>query len=335
MAKKPKNIVVIGGGTGTFTILLGLRKYNYCLTAIVSMVDDGGSTGKLRDELGVLPPGDVRQCLVALAECPELMRHLFNYRFITGSLRGHNFGNLFISALEKLTGRFDKAIEEAGRVLAIHGRVVPVTLNKVRLRTILESGQELIGEHQINNSKLLCQTGIRKIFLKPRARANLEAVKVIQKADLIVIGPGNLYCSIIPNFLVQGIPQAIKKSKAKKVFICNLMTKYGHTDNFSVSDFVKKIENYLGQNILNSVIYNTQHPPKTLLKKYVSEGKMVSFDKRLFQQESRNKNIEIIGGNLLSGELHRQESADQVQRSFVRHDSDKLAKVILSIIKRP
>jgi len=324
MENKIKNIVVIGGGTGTFTVLSGLKKYPHNLTAIVSMADDGGSTGKLRDELGVLPPGDIRQCLVALSEADLLLRDLFNYRFDGGDLEGHNFGNLFISAFEKITGSFDKAIEEISNVLKIRGRVLPVTLDKVRLRAKLENGTELKGENEINNSWLLSKFGIRKLFLKPEAEAHPKTIRAILEADVIILGPGNLYCSILPNFLVKGIPEAIKKSKAVKIYNCNLMTKHGHTDGFSVKSFSGVIENYLGENILNYIIFNNQKPSDLLLKRYSSEGGVVINNKDLDKR--------FIGANLIGSELYHQNSADKLKRTLIRHDQDKLAKTIISLL---
>lgn len=321
-----KNIVVIGGGTGTFTVLSGLKKYPHNLTAIVSMADDGGSTGRLRDELGVLPPGDVRQCLVALSEADLILRDLFNYRFEDGGLGGHSFGNLFISAFEKITGSFDKAIDEISNVLKIRGRVLPVTLDRIRLKAKLENGTELNGENEINNSWLLSKFGIKKLFLNPRAKANPKAVQAILEADVVVVGPGNVYCSIVPNFLVKGIPEAIRKSRALKVYNCNLMTKHGHTDGFLVTNFTEAVERYLGDKIFDYVIFNTRKPLAGLLKKYSHEGDWVEPDKKAL------KDKRFIGASLVSSTLYRQDPADRLKRTLIRHDPDKLAKTIISLI---
>lgn len=323
-----KNIVVIGGGTGTFTLLTGLKKYPYNLTAIVSMADDGGSTGRLRDELGVLPPGDVRQCLVALSEASLILRKLFNYRFDKGELKGHSFGNIFISAFEKITGDFNKALEEIGNVLNIKGRVVPVTLDRVWLRAKLENGTELKGENEINNSWLLSKFGIKKLFLRPPAKANPKAIEAILRADIIIIGPGNLYCSIIPNFLVKGIPEALLRSKALKIYNCNLMTKHGHTDGFTVTTFVSVVESYLKKNFFNYVIFNTKRPLLALLKKYFPEGEWVKSDKDLLKEKR------FIGANLISSKVYHQNPADKIKRAFIRHDPDKLAKTIVSLVSK-
>src|SRR5580698_8775785 len=232
-AKRHKNIVVIGGGTGTFTVLSGLKKYPLNLTAIVAMSDSGGSTGTLRDELGVLPPGDVVRCLVALSRQDALMRTLMDYRF----------GNLLLSALEKATGSFDKAVEKASDILRTNGRVIPSTLDKVNL--MARVGNRVIrGEEKIQTTTL--NGSLKKLWLEPHGRANPKALKAIAEADAIVIGPGGFYSSVAPNLLVHGISEAIRKSRAKKIFICNLMTKSEHTHGYSVADYAREVETFLG-----------------------------------------------------------------------------------------
>lgn len=324
---KPK-IVVIGGGTGSFTILQGLKNYNCELSAIVAMSDDGGSTGRLRDELGVLPPGDVRQCLVALSESSVLMRHLFNYRFDEGGLKGHSFGNLFLSAMEKITGGFDRAVEEASDVLKIRGRVFPVTLEKVKLAAVLGNGEKIEGQSKITAANILKKGGIKKLYLKPRAHLNQDAKKAILTADLIVISPGDLYASLVPNFLVEGIDEAMKKSKAKKVCVVNLMNKDFHTAGFGVTDFVKTLEKYIGGRVFHYVIYNTGRPDPRLLYRYEREGEPVRIDKENF---SGFKNTEFIGGALISKKVSEFSPSDKIKRSFIRHDSEKVAKLLIDL----
>lgn len=323
-----KKIVTIGGGTGSFVVLSGLKKYPVKLSAIVAMTDDGGSSGILRDELGILPPGDIRQCLVALSKEDLLLRKLFLYRFDKGTFNGHNFGNLFMAALEKITSSFEKAVEKASKILNIQGEVIPVTLDKVWLRVKLENGQILKGEDKINRSKLLSKFKVKKLFVEPKAKANPKAISAILEADLIVIGPGNLYCSILPNFLIKGIPQAIRKSKAKKVYNCNLMTKLGHTDGFKVEDFLKKIEDYLGKGVIDYVIFNKKRPPKEFLKKYAKEGEeFVEFDKEVFKKRG------FIGDNLINPKIYQQDPADIfLKRTLIRHHPQKLAKIIISLL---
>ena len=325
-SKSVKNIAVIGGGTGAFVILSGLKKYPHNLTAIVSMADDGGSTGRLRDELGVLPPGDIRQCLVALSEADLILRELFNYRFDGGSFDGHSFGNIFISAFEKITGDLNKALEQVSNVLKIKGRVVPITLDKTQLGIKLKNNAEIIGQHEIEMSRLLLRFGIKKLFLKLKPKANPEAIKTILEADVIIVGPGNLYCSIIPNFLVKGIPEAIQKSKALKIYNCNLVTKYGHTDGFGVNNFVEAVEEYLGKEIFDYIVFNTKRPSAQLLKRYSSEGGWVEPDKKILQDKR------FIGADLVSSIGYRQDPADKLKRTLIRHDPDKLAKAIISLL---
>src|SRR3989344_3499419 len=244
MNKIPR-VVTISGGTGSYVALMGLKKYPLKLTAIVTMSDSGGSSGKLRDELGVLPPGDVRQCLVALAESPRLLREMFNYRFEEGGLKGHSFGNIFLSTLAKTTGSMKKAIDEVGKILRIHGRVVPVTFDKSDLCVELEDGTIIEGETHIDVvAKKEKRAKIKRAFLKPVIVANPDAINAILTADIILIGPGDLYTSIIPNLLVKEVAAAIKKSKARKIFALNLMTKYGQTTGYKASDHVSNLEKY-------------------------------------------------------------------------------------------
>jgi uncharacterized cofD-like protein len=243
---KLKNVVTIGGGTGSYTLLSGLKKYPINLSAIVSMADDGGSTGVLRDELGVLPPGDVRQCLVALSESSEKLRELMNYRFEKGGLKGHNFGNLFLSALEKISGNFNEAVKEAIKILNVKGEIVPVTNSQSNLYVRLKNNKLLIGENEINHNYDLLKKGIDRIYYQPAVKANPRAMRIIREADLIIVGPGNHYCSILPNLLVGGISAAIRKSKAIVVYNCNLVNKPGHTDGFNLDDYVDSINNYIG-----------------------------------------------------------------------------------------
>jgi len=324
MNKINQKIITIGGGTGSFTLLSGLKSYPIELSAIVSMADDGGSTGVLCDELGVLPPGDVRQCLVALSESSQMLRELFNYRYYNGSLAGHNFGNIFLSTLEKTSGSFDKAIKEASKVLRIRGRVVPVTLMNIKLVAVLNSGKKIIGQHNIDEADL---TNLKRLKLKPKAIVNPEAVAAIKKADKIIINPGNLFCSIIPNLLADGFSQAIKQTKGKVIYICNLMTKLGQTTNFSVIDYIKTIENYLGKDIIKIVIYNKEHPDEKLIKRYNRKGEHFVKSGDL----SRRPKIKFIAKNILSHKIYQQTKGDRIERTLIRHDSDKIAKIIYNL----
>nr|MCH9811977.1 YvcK family protein [bacterium] len=254
-----KKVCTIGGGTGNFVVLSGLKKYDIDLTAIVAMADNGGSSGILRDEQGVLPPGDVRQCVVALSESSTLMRELMSYRFENGSLHGHSFGNIFLSALEKVTGSFEEAIEELGDILKIKGKVIPVTTTKTHLEMVLQDGSVLKGEKEIYLSEKI-DKGYQKIFLTPYPRVNKHAVEEIMNADVIVLGPGGLYTSLISSLLVDGVVEALQKTKAKKVFVVNLMNKKGQTTGAKASHYLAEIEKYTGKDLFDVVLVNSELP---------------------------------------------------------------------------
>lgn len=322
-----KNIVTIGGGTGSFTILSGLRKYeDFNISAIVSMADDGGSTGRLRDELGVLPPGDIRQCLVALSNEPQVIRELFNYRFEKGDLKGHTVGNIILSALEKSKGNFSKGLKVAESIFNIEGEVIPVTNDNINLSMKLKNGVVLEGEGEINKNLTVQKKGIEKIFLKPNAKLNPAARKAIKEANVVVIGPGNHYCSIIPNLLVSGLAREIKNSKAKIVYVANLVNKKGHLEGFDLDDYIKSINSYIGKDRVDYVIYNSQRPSLSLVKKYEERGEgVIIFD----EEKNSNRKHKTVYANLL-GKILKYSKADAVSdtRSFMRHDSDKLAKII-------
>lgn len=324
--KKPK-IVVIGGGTGTFVTLSGLKKYPVYLTAIVTMMDSGGSSGRLRDELGVLPPGDIRQCLVALAKSSRLLRDMFNYRFEEGGLAGHTFGNIFLSTLAKTTGSMKKAIEEVGKILRIGGRVIPITFAKSDLCVELEDGKIIIGETHIDVvEKKEKRAKIKRAFLKPRAEANPDALSAILEADFVLIGPGDLYTSIIPNLLVKGVSQAIKKTKAKKVFVLNLMTKYGQTTSYLASNHVADLEKYTGKDVLDVILVNTKAPRKEALRWYSDFGETP------VQDNLNAKKYRIIRANLIKDTLLVLEKADTLKRSIIRHDPEKLAREVMKLV---
>ncbi len=310
-----KRIVVIGGGTGSFTILQGLKKYDIKLSCVVSTADDGGSTGLLRSEFGVLPVGDVRRCLLALSDNTKTLNKLFNYRF-GEQLSGHSFGNLFLTALESITGSMESAIREAERILKTRGKVYPVTFDDVKLFAELENGEIIKGETNIDVPKHNGDIGIKKVFLERKAFAYHKAIEAIHNADIIVIGPGDLYTSIIPNLLVEGISDAIINSSAKKVFICNLMTKYGETNDYAVQDFYNKIIEYLGKPCVNYVLYNTSEFPKELLLTYAEKKQFpIKFDKNV----KIVGNVEFIGDDFLN------------ITDIARHNSEKLARKIMGL----
>ncbi|OGH06740.1 MAG: hypothetical protein A2171_01760 [Candidatus Levybacteria bacterium RBG_13_35_9] len=329
MNKMPR-VVTIGGGTGSYASLMGLKRYPLKLTAIVNMVDDGSSSGILRDELGVLPPGDVRQCLVALSESSTLLRKIFNYRFEEGGLKGHTLGNIFLSALEKETGSMKKAISEVGKVLNIKGQVIPVTFTKTaQLCVDLADGKTIVGETHIDVvEKKEKRAPIKKIYLNPKAKLNEDAKNAIKEADYILIGPGDLYTSIMPNILVTGVPQAIKNSKARKIFVLNLMTKYGQTSGFGAKKHIEELEKYLGKGIIEYVLINSKKPKKKVLSWY-EEYEEYPVDDDL----SENNKYKVVRGDLIRDVIVSQSSADFLRRSIIRHDPKKLAWEIMQIIE--
>lgn len=328
MKSKPK-IVVIGGGTGSFVALSGLKKHPVDLTAIVSMMDSGGSSGRLRDELGVLPPGDIRQCLVALATSSRLLRNLFTYRFEEGDLKGHNFGNVFLSTLEKTTGSMEKAITEVGKILRIQGSVVPVTFQKSDLCVELINGDIIIGETHIDEVESKVERArIKRAFLKPDVSANPLSLKAIHDADIVLIGPGDLYTSIIPNLLAGGVVDALRRSLAQKVYVLNIMTKYGQTTHYKASEHIEDLEKYLGKGVLSHVFVNSMRATKKTLDWYED------FDEQPVTDDLNDSRLDfnVIRKDLLKNVLLGKTSSDNLKRSIIRHDPDKLATAVMDLL---
>jgi uncharacterized cofD-like protein len=321
-------IVVLGGGTGTFTILSGLKRFPVALTAIVSMSDNGGSTGTLRDELGVLPPGDIRQCLVALSEGDSVLRQLFNYRFTEGSLSGHNFGNLFLSVLEKISGDSLSAVREAQRILDVRGNVVPVSAQASNLFAELRDGSIIAGEHTIDESEG-GRAPIERCFLDPHVPANPEALVALQTADLIVLGPGDLYTSLVPVLLVDGIAQALATSSAPIVYVMNLVTKRGQTDGYTASEHSRAISRYIHPTRLNAVLVNNAPLPDAIAKRYEEMGEFAVQDDLLSQTAFRVYREDLITGDTATP----QTSGDRLRRSLLRHDPEKLAAAVLRLLR--
>ena len=313
LEKGPK-VVAIGGGTGLSTLLHGLKAYTTNLTAIVTVADDGGSSGRLREEFGMLPPGDIRNCLVALADAEPLMQRLFQYRFTADSaLGGHNFGNLFITAMTQITGDFERAIQASSRVLAIRGRVVPSTCAKVRLVAEHDDGSLTMGESKISHA----QAPIRRIYLEPSSSPpTQEALRALHDAQVIVLGPGSLYTSIIPNLLVDGLVEAVVQSKELKLYVCNVMTQHRETAGFKASDHVRALIAHTNPGVMQVVIVNTKPVPPDLLEKYRKE--------HAFPVEP---DVEVIR------HLGYQAVADEVisTQDYVRHDPDKLARLVVQL----
>jgi len=323
-----KRIVTVGGGTGSYTVLSGLKNIpDVSLSALVSMSDNGGSTGILRDELGVLPPGDIRQCLVALSEQTDIVRKLMNYRFEEGgTLVGHSFGNIFLAALEKVTGSFVQGVEIASDILKVKGNVIPITKNNADLALELEDGSMIIG--QVNVSDTNTQTkGLKRIFYKDPVILNEHASEAIDKADYILVGPGNHYCSVLPNLIVDGFKEAISKSNAKIILPINLTNKQDQTTNWKASDYVRDIEKYLDKSV-DIILVNNESPTPEQIETYkLEEGDGVLVEDDL-------DDIRVIRRSLISPIIINFDRTDtrQMHRSFIRHDSEKLADCIAKII---
>ena len=309
------NIVTIGGGSGLSTLLRGLKNYPVNITAVVAVSDDGGSSGKLRTELGVLPPGDIRNCLVALSEEENLMTKLFSYRFPKkGFLSNHSFGNLFLTALSTVSGGFDKAISNASGILAIKGKVLPVSLDNVILKAELEDGTKVSGETKISKSKKT----ISKVEIFPKnAKSSKNVTDAILNADYVILGPGSLYTSIIVNLLFKDVINALKKTKAKKIYVCNIMTQLGETTNFKLSDHINAIEKHSYKGILDIVLVNNGKIQQSVVNRYKKQKSMpVVIDKKVL------KNVKIIEKDFIS------------KTQYAHHDYTKLAKVIFTLLGR-
>ncbi len=330
MEKVKKKIVVLGGGTGNFTVLTGLMKYldRVELSAIVSVADDGGSTGVLRDEYGVLPPGDICQCLIAMAQCSEGMRIAFNYRFSEGSLNGHRFGNIFLTAVEKSTANRLKAIEMMHQMLAVRGRVIPVSEREAVLCAELINGQVLNGEHLID-AVVKNRSPIRRCMLETRIPANPAALEALQSADLIVLAPGDLYTSLVPVLLVDGIPEALSTTSAKIVQVVNLAIKEGQTDGFGALRFCTEVGMYLSPAKISAALVNSARPSALITKRYAEAGDQI------VQNDLKSDELpfQVVATDLIADEIAERVPGDQLKRSLLRHDPLKLANAILSILE--
>jgi uncharacterized cofD-like protein len=322
-------IAVIGGGTGSFTLLSSLKNYSRSIAAIVNMADDGGSTGVLRDELGALPPGDVRQCLVALSDSPKV-RDLFNYRFEEGTFGGHSFGNILLTALEKVTGNFTEAIETASEILRVNGTVIPATLDNVRLKMEWPQASVILqGERVIDAEYFEHDPKKATLSLVPAAHANPMALQAIMEADLVVIAPGDLYTSLGPLLIIDGVGEALRKTAAKTVYVSNLVTKKGQTEGLTVSGHADEIERFAGGPFLDFVLYNEQTPDEDLAKKYeAEEAFLVPVDTDQLQAHP----YEAVPGNFL-GQVAAQHKGDKlpVTRSLIRHDSAAVASAVIGL----
>ncbi|MDD5238558.1 MAG: YvcK family protein, partial [Candidatus Omnitrophica bacterium] len=310
-------IVTVGGGTGLSMVLTGLKEYTSNISAIVTVADDGGSSGRLRQQFDILPPGDIRNCLVALADAPALMRDLFQFRFDANSeLSGHSFGNLFITVMTRLTGDFEKGIKETSKVLALRGQVIPSTLNNVVLVAQHKDGSVTEGEDKIPK----VNKPIDKVSLKPyQPQATPDAIKAINEAQIIILGPGSLYTSIIPNLLIKEITDSIVASGAIKVYVCNAMTQPGETDGYSACDHIKVMIKHSHPRILDYCIVNTGEIPSEVLNRYANQNSYLVVNDR--------KKIENMGYRVIEDDF------GIVENDVVRHDPAKLARIIFGLIE--
>lgn len=317
-----RKVAAIGGGTGLSTLLLGLKEYTDNITAIVTVTDDGGGSGVLRDEYGMLPPGDIRNCLLALANTSDAMNELLNYRFPDGSLKGQSFGNLFLLALNGVCGSFQTAVARMNDFLAVTGQVLPVTTSNVHLRAQFEDGSQVEGETAITRAKKQNNLVIQKIWLEPAgAQALPEVIQAIDEADLIILGPGSLYTSVIPNLLVDGVVQAIRRSKGLKIYILNIMTQDGETEGYTAADHLEALQAHGGgQGLVDVCLYNTDRVARRLLERYAGESaRQLWPDPAAF----RKMGVELTGESILSRDAR-----------FVRHDPLRLAYAVMKTAAR-
>lgn len=329
--KKTPKIVVVGGGTGTFVVLSGLKRHPVDLTAVVSMADSGGSNRVIRDEFGLLPTSDIRQCMVALAEDngdSALLRELFMYRFHKGKgISGMTFGNLFMAALADTMGSQEKAIEETGKILRIKGRILPVSIDKVDLMAEYENGVKVVGEHEIDKAEHKGSLRITKFSTTPRARVDKHAARAIGEADLVVLGPGDLFTSVLADAVVAGVSQALRSCKGKVVYVVNLMTRWGQTYEYTASDHVAEIEKYIGKTVLDAVIVNSNFDyPKSLLRAYKKEKA------KPVEDDLKGDGYKIVRRDLISFTRHKKALGDKLHRSLLRHDAVKLAGALLWVL---
>lgn len=330
-----KRVVVVGGGTGTYTALMGLKKYPQLdLSVIVSMMDDGGSNRVIRDEFGLLPTSDLRQCMVALAseDSDQTLRKLFTYRYSAGTgISGMTFGNLFMAALTDIyKGDQDKAIEETCEILGVKGEIIPVTFDKVHLLAKYENGKQVLGEHDIDEpDQKQGKYRIVELEIVPKAQVNPNAIKAIAKADLIVLGPGDFYTSILPNLVIDGVSEAIGQSKAKTVFVLNLMTRFGQTVGFEASDFLEELKDYMQGGKLDYCLVNSSDEfPRGVLARYKREkAQPVGDDLGKVYGEAK-----IVRRDLISNKVYEKTKSDGMIRSLIRHDYAKLAKAIYGLL---
>ena len=314
-------VVVIGGGTGQSVFLRGLKKKTQNITAVVTVADDGGGSGVLREDLGMLPPGDIRNCLLALANIEPTMREVMQYRFTEGALKGQSFGNLFLAAMNGLYGNFEIALYKMSQIFAITGKVLPVSLDDINLIAELKNGKIVKGESKIPIECKKGKTSIKRVYLdKPDAKPLYEVINSIENADLIIMGPGSLYTSIIPNLLLEGVVEAIEKSKAPKVYICNIMTQPGESDNYNVLDHVNSIVNHTKKNIIDYVISNNEVLPQEMLERYQKDGAT-----QVLLDDNQKKLLKIMGAKTI------EENLIEIKSNYIRHDASHISDIVINL----
>ena len=320
LVKGPK-IVVIGGGTGLSTMLRGLKVYTNNITAVVTVADDGGGSGVLRNDLGMLPPGDIRNCILALADTEPLMEELLQYRFKDGRLKDQSFGNLFLAAMDGISNNFEEAVQKMSSVLAVTGRVIPVTLDNIVLKAKLKNGKIVCGESNIPKAVLRHNSAIDEVSIEPMdAKAIKEALTSINEADAVILGPGSLYTSIIPNLLVKEIRDAVEKTKALRIYVSNIMTQPGESDNYSVKDHIDAINKHAKCKVVDYVVVNVGKISSELEEKYLKDNSSIV---SINEEEVTKLGIKVIKSDFI-----------KVKKGYVRHDADKLAAILLETIMK-
>lgn len=319
---KDLQIVTLGGGTGLSVLLSGLKRFTNNITAVVSVADDGGGSGVLREDLGMLPPGDIRACIIALANQEPVLQELFGYRFQEGRLDGQNFGNLMIAALQGINGSFEKAVEQLADIFAISGRVLPVTFDEVDLLAELANEKIVQGESSIPREVLKGKTSIKRVTLTPQTiSVNPKVIEAIEDADIIIAGPGSLYTSVIPNLLMPGVCEALQRSKALRVYVSNVMTQPGETDGFSLKEHVLALEEHIGRGYFQYIVANEEIVDEETKKRYASEGAAiveVTDDDRAFFEE---RSIHLVTGEFA-----------EVKKGYLRHDAVSISKAIIELM---
>ena len=314
--KSQVRIVVIGGGTGLSVLLRGLKKVTNNITAVVTVSDDGGGSGVLREDLGMLPPGDIRSCILALSNKEPILQELFQYRFPEGRLKNQNFGNLMIAAMTGISDNFEEAVKKISDIFAITGKVLPVTIDDVELIATLKDGTRVVGESNIPYSAVKKKSPIQSLGIVPEdVKVLPEVLAEIEQADVIVIGPGSLYTSIASNLLMEELRECIKNSKGRVAYIGNVMTQLGETDGFGLKDHIKVVETYLGDGIIDTVYANNGNVDEAILSKYAIEEAVPVIVTSEDEAYCKEKNIELIQDDFL-----------EIKKGYLRHDAEKLAR---------